>query len=91
MYISIKFTTFEIPYIIQHLATGVKGAPLTPKTSLRGLKNTNRLNPGLHIQNTPQMNLLEPKERLQAARMAAGIMDYLECKGLLLKKFSQKK
>lgn len=89
--ISIKFATFEIPYIIQHLATGAEGAPLTPKTSLPGLKSTNRLNPGLRIQNTPQMDLLDPNERLEAAQMVAGIMDYLECEGPLLKKFSQKK
>lgn len=87
-YISIKFATFEIPYIIQHLATGAEGAPLTPEPSLPGLKSTNRLNPGLLIQNTPQMNLLDPEERLKAAQMVAGIMDYLESEGPLLKKFS---
>lgn len=89
-YISIKFATFEIPYIIQHLATGAEGAPLTSETSLPGSKITNRLNPGLLIQNTPQMNLVDPKERLKAAQLVAGIMDYLECEGPLLKTFSQK-
>lgn len=89
-YISIKFATFEIPYIIQHLATGAEGASLAPEPSLPGWKNMNRLNPGLLIQNTPQMNLLDPKKRLEAAQMEAGIMDYLESEGPLLKKFTEK-
>ena len=80
-YISIKFATLEIAYIIQHLATGAEGAPLTPQPSLPGLKNTDRLDPGLLIQNTAQMNLLDPKERLEATQMVAGIMDYLESEG----------
>lgn len=84
-YLSIKFATFEIPYIIQHLASGAEGAPFTPEPSLPGWKNMKRLDPGLLIQNTPQMNLLDPKERLKAAEMVAGIMDYLESEGPLLK------
>ena len=32
-YLSIKFATFEIPYIIQHLASGAKGALFTPEPS----------------------------------------------------------
>lgn len=86
-YISIKLVTFEIPYIIQHLAMGAKGALSTLEPSLLGLENTNVLNPALFIQYTPQMNLLNPQERLEAARLVVSIMDYLECEGPLLKNF----
>lgn len=48
-YLSIKFATFEIPYIIQHLASGVKGALFTPKLFLPGWKNMKRLDPDLLI------------------------------------------
>lgn len=85
-YLSLKFVTFEIPYIIQHQATGAGGS-LTPEPLLPGWKNTNTPNPGLLIQRTPQINLLDPKERLEAAQSVAAIVEYLECEGPLLKGF----
>lgn len=37
------------------------------------------------------MNLLDPKERLEAAQIVAGITDYLESEDPLWKKFSWKR
>lgn len=85
-YLSLKFATIEIPYIIQHQATGADGS-LTPEPLLPGWKNTNTPNPSLLIQSTAQINLLNPKEHLEAAQSVAAIVEYLECGGPLLKGF----